>query len=430
MSADKDAPRRPRVVIVGAGFGGLAAARALCDAPVQVVMVDRRNFHLFQPLLYQVATAGLNPSDIAWPIRSILRDQKNCEVVLGEVVGVDHAARCVSLADGRRLGFEFLVLATGATHNYFGNQAWEAVAPGLKRIDDATLIRRRVLMAFERAEACQDPVERQRQLTFVIVGAGPTGVEMAGAIAELAKKALCRDFRHINPGQARIVLVEGSPRVLGSFPTTLADYAARALKRMGVEVQLGRRVLSCGAMGVTTDAGELPAATVIWAAGIAASPAARWLGVAADRAGRIQVKPDLSVPGFANVYAVGDTAAMEKDGRPVPGIAPAAKQGGTHVARQIRRALTGQPAEPFRYRHFGSMATIGRHSAVIDFGSLRLRGAVAWLLWGVVHIYFLIGTRNRLLVGAQWVFSYLTFGRGARLIAGSDVPPPLSKQGS
>lgn len=420
MNARSEGVARLRVVIVGAGFGGLEAARALRNVPVQLVLVDRRNFHLFQPLLYQVATAGLNPSDIAWPIRSIVREQDNTEVVLGEVTDIEESARQLLLADGRRISFDFLILATGATHNYFGNEAWEPVAPGLKRMDDATLIRRRVLMAFERAEACQDPAERQRQLTFVIVGAGPTGVEMAGAIAELSKKALCRDFRHINPGQARIVLVEGATRVLGTFPPSLSDYAAHALTRMGVEVQLSRRVLACGAMGVTTDAGELPAATVMWAAGIAASPAARWLGIAADRAGRIAVNPDLSVPGFAGVYAVGDTAAMVTDGKPVPGIAPAAKQGGAHVARQIRRTLAGQATEPFRYRHYGSMATIGRHSAVIDFGWLRLKGGVAWLLWGLVHIYFLIGARNRLLVGAQWLFSYLTFGRGARLISGSD----------
>ena len=420
MNASQASAEPPRVVIVGAGFGGLAAARALRDLPVKVVLIDRRNFHLFQPLLYQVATAGLNPSDIAWPIRSILRQQDNAEVLLSEVVGIDSQGRKVHLSDGRQIGFDYLVLATGATHNYFGNEAWESMAPGLKRMDDATLIRRRVLMAFERAEACEDPGERQRQLSFVIVGAGPTGVEMAGAIAELARKALCRDFRRINPGQARIVLVEGGPRVLGTFPAGLSDYAARALVRMGVEVQLGRRVLSCSATGVTTDAGELPAATVIWAAGISASPAARWLNVPADRAGRIQVNPDLSVPGFDRIYALGDTAAVATEGKPVPGIAPAAKQAGVHVARQIGRALAGQPAEPFRYRHRGSMATIGRHSAVIDFGRLHLRGSVAWLLWGLVHIYFLIGTRNRLLVSAQWLFGYLTFGRGARLISGSD----------
>lgn len=420
MNASPGLSERPQVVIVGAGFGGLAAARALRELPVKVVLVDRRNFHLFQPLLYQVATAGLNPSDIAWPIRSILRQQDNVEVLLGEVVGVDARGRQVRLADGGQIGFDYLVLATGATHNYFGNEAWESMAPGLKRMDDATLIRRRVLMAFERAEASEDPQERQRQLSFVIVGAGPTGVEMAGAIAELARKALCRDFRRINPGQARIVLVEGGPRVLGTFPPALSDYAAGALTRMGVEVQLGRRVLSCCATGVGTDAGELPAATVVWAAGISASPAARWLNLSGDRAGRIQVNPDLSVPGFDRIYALGDTAAASIDGQVVPGIAPAAKQGGEHVARQIGRALAGQPGEPFRYRHRASLATIGRHSAVIDFGGLHLRGGFAWLIWGIVHIYFLIGTRNRLLVSAQWLFSYLTFGRGARLISGSD----------
>ncbi|HEX4871264.1 MAG TPA: NAD(P)/FAD-dependent oxidoreductase [Nevskiaceae bacterium] len=411
---------RPRVVIVGAGFGGLSAARALAGAAVQVTVVDRRNFHLFQPLLYQVATAGLNPADIAWPIRSLLRDQANAEVVLGEVSGIERTAREVLLSDGRRLPYDYLVLATGATHNYFGHPEWEAVAPGLKRVDDATLIRRRVLLAFERAEASGDAETRRRQLSFVIIGGGPTGVEMAGAIAELARKALCRDFRHINPGDARIVLVEGGPRLLGSFPPALSDYAHRALTRMGVEVQLDRRVLACHEAGVETDAGPLPAATLIWAAGISASPAARWLVVAADRAGRVQVEDDLSVPGLPGVYAVGDTAALSIGGQPVPGIAPAAKQAGEHAARQILRSLAGAPSQPFRYRHHGNLATIGRHAAVIDFGRLRLRGGLAWLLWGLVHIYFLIGARNRLLVGGQWLFSYLTFGRGARLIAGSD----------
>lgn len=411
---------RPRVVVVGAGFGGLAAVRALARADVDVTVIDRRNFHLFQPLLYQVATAGLNPSDIAWPIRSLLRSQRNATVMLAEVVGIDTGARLVHLADARPVAYDFLVLATGASHNYFGNDDWQRFAPGLKRVDDATLIRRRVLLAFERAERSTDMAERRRQLTFVIVGAGPTGVEMAGAIAELARKALCRDFRRINPGEARIVLIEGGPRVLGVFPEALSGHAQRVLGRMGVEIQLGRRVVGCTRHGVTTDTGVIDAATVIWAAGISASSAARWLGAEADRAGRLVVRSDLSVPGCPGVYALGDTAAMTCDSKPVPGIAPAAKQGGLHVARQILRTLHGATTTPFRYRHCGDLATIGRHSAVINFGRLRLSGGLAWLLWGAVHIFFLIGMRNRALVAGQWLYSYLTFGRGARLITGSD----------
>lgn len=421
-SADQDvSATQPHVVVIGAGFGGLATVQALASSAVSVTVIDRRNFHLFQPLLYQVATAALNPSDIAWPIRGILRGQRNAAVVLGEVEGVDTAARQVNLADGRELPYDFLVIATGATHNYFGKDHWAGVAPGLKRIDDATLIRRRVLLAFERAEGCMDSTEQQRLLSFVIVGAGPTGVELAGAIAELAHKALAADFRRIQPSQARIVLVEGADRVLGTFPPSLSAYTLEALKKMGVEVQLGRRVIDCDPQGVTTDRGNIPAATVLWAAGITASPAARWLGVPADRAGRVIVDGALAVPDLENVFVIGDTAAMTSDGKPVPGIAPAAKQAGQYVARRIQRRLKGA-AEPgaFRYRHYGSLATIGRHSAVIDWGRVQLTGGVAWILWGAAHVYFLIGTRHRLLVAWQWVFNYLTYARGARLIAGSD----------
>ena len=315
--------QRPRVVIVGAGFGGLCAARGLASTPVDVTLIDRRNFHLFQPLLYQVATAGLNPSDVAWPVRSILRRQANVRVLLGEVDGVDVAGREVLIDDGPRLPYDWLVIATGTTHTYFGNDQWAAIAPGLKRIDDATLIRRRILMAFERAENAEDETERQRLMTFVIVGAGPTGVELAGAIAELARKALAADFRAIDPRKARIVLIEGTDRVLGTFAPELSRFAKAALERMDVEVQLGKRVTACDAGGVIASGERLPAGTILWAAGVAASPAAKWLGAPADRAGRVQVRPDLTAPRHPDVFVIGDTAALIQDGKPLPGIAPA-----------------------------------------------------------------------------------------------------------
>ncbi|MDE2149230.1 MAG: NAD(P)/FAD-dependent oxidoreductase [Gammaproteobacteria bacterium] len=422
-----DLPRRPHVVIVGAGFGGLTAAQGLKCAAVDLTVIDRRNFHLFQPLLYQVATAGLNPADIAWPVRSILRRQRNATVLLGEVTGVDKAAAAVVLGDGRVIPFDRLIIATGATHNYFGHDEWARVAPGLKRIDDATLIRRRVLAAFERAENSlttgTEDVEIRRLMTFAIVGGGPTGVELSGAIAELAKKALAADFRNIDPRSTRIVLIEGGRSVLGHFPPSLSAFARRSLEEMGVEVRLETQVTNCDANGVTCGDERIPAANIFWAAGVAASPAARWIGAAADRAGRVLVKADFSVPGHENIFVVGDVAALEQDGRPIPGIAPAAKQAGAYVAAIIAAQAAGKPRPPpFRYRHYGNLATIGRNSAVIDFGSLRLKGRLAWWLWGVAHIFFLIGTRNRLLVAAQWFYSYLTFGRGARLMVGSDNP--------
>jgi NADH:quinone reductase (non-electrogenic) len=412
---------RPDVVIIGAGFGGLAAAQELEGVAVNVTVVDQRNFHLFQPLLYQVATAGLNPSDIAWPIRGILSRQTNAHVRLGEVCGVDTQSGAVLLTDGQRLSYDWLILATGATQNYFGNERWAPVAPGLKRIDDATLIRRRILLAFERAEVTKSTVERRALMTFVIIGAGPTGVELAGAIAELAKKALAADFRTIDPRDACIVLIEGGNRVLPTFPASLSDFAQRELARMGVDVWCGTRVESCDSAGVIASGKRLEAATVLWAAGVAASPAAVWLGVPADRAGRVLVQPDLTVPGHDNIFVIGDTAMAVQDGAPVPGIAPAAKQGGRYAARVIRAAVArcARPA-PFRYRHFGSLATIGRNSAVIDFGPIRLRGTVAWFLWGAAHVYFLISMRHRVIVTLQWLYSYVTFGRGARLIVGSD----------
>jgi len=419
--ADTQVAPCPRVVIVGAGFGGLSAAQALADTPVNITIVDRRNFHLFQPLLYQVATAGLNPSDIAWPIRGILSRQTNARVVLGEVCGVDTQSNAVLLANGQRLSYHWLILATGATHNYFGNDQWGSVALGLKRTDDATLIRRRILLAFERAEVAGSEIERRKLMTFAIVGAGPTGVELAGAIAELAKKALATDFRSIDPRDTRIVLIEGGPRVLPTFAESLSEFAKLELERMGVDVWCNKRVEVCDSDGVVASGVRLAAGTVLWAAGVAASPAAAWLGVPADRAGRVLVQSDLTVAGHKNIFVVGDTAMKMQGGVPVPGIAPAAKQGGRYVAQVIRAAETRRrkPA-PFRYHHRGSLATIGRNSAVIDFGPIRLRGIVAWFLWGAAHVYFLLGMRNRMLVALQWLYSYATFGRGARLIVGSD----------
>jgi NADH dehydrogenase FAD-containing subunit len=410
----------PRVVILGAGFGGLAAARALARTPAEVTVVDRRNYHLFQPLLYQVATAALSPADIAWPIRSILSRQKNARVQLGRVAGIDRDRREVVLED-RRIGFDHLVIATGARHSYFGMDEWEQDAPGLKKIGDATHIRERVLLAFERAEVTEDPVERQRLLTFVVVGGGPTGVEMAGAVAELANHALAADFRAIDPMDTRVVLVEGGGRVLAQFPPELSAKARAQLERLRVEVRLGMPVQHCGPEGVTVGEEKIAARTVIWAAGVIASPAAKWLGAKHDRAGRVQVTPELRVPDWPDVYAIGDTVSLDgPDGRPVPGIAPAAKQMGAYVGRMIDAKIRGKahPA-PFRYRHQGSLATIGRKAAVADLGWIKLSGFPAWVLWAVAHVWFLIGWRNRMVVALNWMWNYVTFERGARLIAGS-----------
>jgi NADH dehydrogenase FAD-containing subunit len=409
----------PHIVIVGAGFGGLSAAHALAGAPARVTVVDRRNYHLFQPLLYQVATAGLSPAQIAAPIRAILRRAANVQVLLGRVTAIDKAARTVTLED-RTLGYDWLVLATGARHAYFGHDEWEAVAPGLKKIDDATQIRRRILSAFEQAEAGGDAKARRRLLTFVVIGGGPTGVEMSGAIAELARVALRHDFRNIDPREARIVLVEAGPRVLAAFPETLSAAAQRALERLGVEVRLGTPVTQCDADGVTIGEDRLPAETIVWAAGVAASPASRWLSADHDRAGRVMVGADLTLPGYPEIFCIGDTAlAKDASGKPLPGLAPVAKQQGAYVARVLRARLAGKPEPgPFRYRDFGTLATIGRGAAVADFGWLRLSGTLAWLLWGAVHISFLIGFRNRLVVLIDWLWAYLTFQSGARLITG------------
>ena len=415
----------PHVVVVGGGFGGISVVRGLRGAACRTTLIDRRNHHLFQPLLYQVATASLSPGDIATPIREILRGQENARVLLGEVTGIEMKDKAVVLSRGR-ITYDYLVLATGARHSYFGRDEWADFAPGLKSIEDATAMRARLLRAFEEAENAETESDRSAWLTFVIVGVGPTGVELAGAIAELAAHGLDGEFRNIDPSKARILLVEASPRLLATFPESLSRAASRALKRMGVEVQTGKRVEAVVADHVVVSSEALPARTVFWAAGVMASPAAKWLGVSADRAGRVPVGPDLSVPGCDGVFAIGDTASCQGwRGQVVPGLAPAAKQGGAYVAQAIRARLAGaSPPEPFRYRHLGSLATIGRQAAVADFGFVRLTGALAWWLWGAVHIGFLVGGRNRVTVMLDWLWAYLTYKRGTGLITetGSLVP--------
>jgi NADH dehydrogenase len=412
---------RARIVIVGAGFGGLSAAHGLAGADADVTVIDRRNYHLFQPLLYQVATAGLSPAQIASPIRGILRRARNEHVLLGRVTGVDKQHRVVRAGD-REVPYDYLVVATGAQHSYFGHDDWERVAPGLKKIDDATFIRRRILTAFELAEQASDEATRRRFLTFVVIGAGPTGVEMAGAIAELAHVALRHDFRSINPRDARIVLVEAGPRVLPAFPEVLSRSALRSLERLHVEVRLGHAVSHCDEQGVVMGEQRLEAGTIIWAAGVMASNAGKWLDAERDRVGRVKVGPDLSLPGHPEIFVIGDTAsAVDAQGRPLPGLAPVAKQQGAYVARLLRAKLAGAaPPPPFRYRDYGTLATIGRRAAVADFGWIKLDGTLAWLLWGLVHVSFLIGFRNRLVVMLDWVWSYITFQSGARLITGTE----------
>ena len=412
---------RPRVVIIGAGFGGLSTAMRLAHVAADVTVIDRRNHHLFQPLLYQVATAALSPAGIAAPIRGILARQANTDVTLGTVTGIDTTGRAVLIGE-RRIAYDQLVIATGARESYFGHDEWAAVTSGLKSIEDATTMRRRILVAFERAEDCADEAERRRLLTFVIIGGGPTGVELAGALAELARAALARDFRHIDPSTARIVLIEGGPRLLPSFPPGLSEKAAQALARLGVEVRLDAMVTSCDEDGVVVGNTRIDGRTLIWAAGVAASPAAIWLGIEPGRGGRAPVGTDLTVPGHPEIFVIGDTAQVAGPGGPLPGVAPAAKQQGAYVARAIAARLAGKPPPgPFRYRDFGNLATIDRHQAVVDFGWLRLTGRLAWLAWGVAHIYFLIGFRNRLAVAIDWLWSYITYQRGAQLITGHDM---------
>jgi NADH dehydrogenase len=413
---------RPRVLILGAGFGGLSAAKALRNAPCDVVVIDRRNYHLFQPLLYQVATAALSPAEIASPIRSILSRQKNARVLMARVTGIDAARKLVHLQDGRDEPFDYLIVATGARHAYFGHDDWEKCAPGLKKIEDATDIRRRILLAFERAETTEDPEERKALLTFVVIGGGATGVEMAGAIAEVAHWALADEFRVIDPTQAHIMLIEAGPRLLPAFPPDLAEHARKALAKLGVDVQLGRPVEQCDGNGITYGGERLAARTIVWAAGVQASPAAKWLGADKDRAGRVVVAKDLSVPGHPDIFVIGDTASvMDNKGQPVPGIAPAAKQMGAYAGRLIAARIAGKPEmKPFRYRHAGSLATIGRSAAIADFGWFKVKGWLAWWLWGIAHIYFLIDFRSRFIVAMQWFWSYLTYRRGARLITGTE----------
>ncbi len=406
------------VVVIGGGFGGLQLVNDLKGAGVRITLIDRRNHHLFQPLLYQVATTILSTSDIAWPIRHLYSDRQEVTTLLGEVVGVDTAVKEVSLRNGMTMRYDTLVLATGATHAYFGRDDWEPVAPGLKTLEDATTIRRRVLLAFERAETETDPAVRDALLTFTIVGAGPTGVELAGIIAELARKTLPREFRNIDTRKTRVVLVEAGPRVLPTFAEELSAYASKALQELGVELHIGERVLECTAEGIETSEGFIASRTTVWAAGVQASPAAKWLNVPADRAGRVIVEGDLSAPGLPDVFVIGDTASViQEGGAPVPGIAPAAKQQGAYAAKVICARIAGKPAPaPFRYRHQGSLATIGQSAAIIDFGRIKLKGWIAWWIWGIAHIYFLIGTRSRFAVAWSWLWIYLSGQHSARLI--------------
>jgi NADH:ubiquinone reductase (H+-translocating) len=409
---------RQRIVILGAGFGGLNAAKHLARRDVDVTVIDQHNYHLFQPLLYQVATAALSPADIAAPIRGILRGQANATVLLETVSAIDIDARTVR-AGVAAVPYDFLIVATGARHSYFGHDEWETVAPGLKTIDDATAMRRRILLAFEQAEDNHDEAERRRLLTFLIIGGGPTGVEMAGAIAELARAALARDFRRIDPTTARIVLVEAGPRILAAFPPKLSEVAEQALGRLGVELCLGRAVTQCDGDGAVVGNERIESRTLIWAAGVAASPAAQWLGSPSDRSGRVAVGPDLSLPGHPQIFIVGDAAHVEGPRGVLPGLAPVAKQQGRYVARVIAARIAGTPPPgPFRYRNYGNLATIGRRAAIADLGWVRVSGRLGWLLWSAAHIYFLIGFRRRVLVALEWLWSYLTYQRGARLITG------------
>ncbi len=414
---------RHRVVIVGGGFGGLAAVQALAGADVDVTLIDRRNHHLFQPLLYQVATASLATSEIAWPLRFIVRRRPEVTTLLATVTGVDTEGKAVLVEDGTRVPYDSLIIATGARHAYFGHDDWAEFAPGLKTLEDATTIRRKLLLAFEAAEREPDPAKRAALLTFVIIGAGPTGVELAGAIIELARVTLRGQFRSIAPDAARVVLIEGGRRVLPAFKPELSDYALKSLRDLGVQVELVEMVKSVDAEGVVYGGTRLEAGTIIWAAGVAASPAARWLGVEPDRAGRVKVEPDLTVPGHPEIFVIGDTATITTpDGKPVPGVGDAAKQGGKHAARVIRNRLRGEAGPlPFRYKHAGDLATIGKRAAVIDFGWLQLKGWVAWWVWGIAHIYFLIDTKNRLTVALSWLWIYLSGQRSARLITQGDA---------
>ena len=417
---------RPHLVIVGGGFAGLWATRALASADLRITLVDRCNHHLFQPLLYQVATAGLSSPDIAAPLRHILRRQANATVLLDEVLDIDKSARALRLASGGELGYDYLLLASGARHAYFGHDEWARRAPGLKTLDDALAIRRQLLMAIERAEAEPDPQRRAAWLSFVIIGGGPTGVELAGTLAEIAHHTLRREFRRIDPAEARVVLVEAGPRVLSSFPESLSESARKHLVRLGVDVRTGGAITGIDEGGVDIGATRLPARTVVWAAGVAASPLGKALGGETDRAGRVRVEADLSLPGHPEIFVAGDLAAVLQDGKPVPGVAPAAKQMGAHVGRAIRARLRGVAAPAFRYADYGNLATIGRMAAVVDLRGFKLSGVLAWWFWLGAHVFFLIGFRNRLVVLLNWFWSYWTYQRGARIIVGrpSDTTRP------
>ncbi|MBO9124670.1 NAD(P)/FAD-dependent oxidoreductase [Rhizobium sp. 16-488-2b] len=405
------------VVVVGGGFGGLQLVNDLKGAGVRITLVDRRNHHLFQPLLYQVATTILSTSEIAWPIRHLYGDRPEVTTLLGDVSGVDTGTKSVKLRDGNVLQYDTLVLATGATHAYFGRDDWAPVAQGLKTLEDATTIRRRVLLAFERAETARDPAERDACLTFIIIGAGPTGVELAGIIAELAHKTLPREFRNIDTRKAKVILVQAGPRVLPTFVPELSEYALKALNDLGVEVRLGKPVTECTAEGVQIGEEFIPSRTISWAAGVQASPAAKWLGIQADRAGRAIVEKDLTAPGLPDVFVIGDTASvMQESGAPVPGVAPAAKQQGAFVAKVIHARMKGKTPPVFKYKHQGSLATIGRSAAIADFGKIKLKGGLAWWIWGIAHIYFLIGTRSRFSVAWSWLWIFLSGQHSARLI--------------
>ena len=419
----------PRAVIVGGGFGGLYAAFALNRQAVDVTLLDRRNYHLFQPFLYQVATAGLSPADIAQPIRHILSRSPNIRVLLGEALSVDLDRRRVRLADSELL-YDYLILAAGSHESYFGHDEWKPYAPGLKNIEEALEIRRRILLAFETAEHEEDGVERRLLTTFVVVGGGPTGVELAGALAEMTRRALVHDFRAIDPSQARIILLEGGPRLLPTFAEPSSAAAQRRLEKMGVEVCLNTPVTKVGPGFVEAGARRFDARTVLWAVGVSGSPLARTLGVPLDKAGRVGVRPDLSIPGHPEAFAIGDMARIIQDGRPVPGVAPAAIQMGRHAARNVLRLAEGKTALPFRYRDKGTMATIGRNSGLAEVAGLRLHGFIAWVLWVIVHIASLIGFRSKLMVMAEWLWSYVTYGRGVRLITGLQKPPGPPKEES
>lgn len=422
-----DRPALPHVVIVGAGFGGLAVAQALAGSDIPVTLIDSNNYHLFVPLLYQVATAALSPADIAEPIRHIMAPYPNVRVVMGRVAGVDTSEKRVRLTDGEAIPYDRLVIATGSTSTYFGHDDWAPFAPSLKSIEEARSIRTRVLQSFELAERAQDPVERQRLMTTVVVGGGPTGVEMAGSIAELARHALARDFRQIDPATARVILVEAGPRLLAAFPETLASYARRSLERLGITIMTGQAVERIDAAGVTIAGTLIPAATVIWGAGVRASVAASWLGITADRGGRIPVASDLSVIGATDVYALGDTAlCLDGAGQPLPGLAQVAQQQGTHLGRALRANLTrGTALPPFVFHNRGNAAIVGRHAAIFDFGrGWRLRGFAAWLLWAAVHVVLLVDFAQRVRVSLQWLWRYLTYRRGARLIT---TPPQTTR---